>query len=133
MSSGKRKPLWSIFSRMVVKLSTSACKAQKWEEKRKRKIPISLMSCSLVLHQKRVFTGIIVMKGISRAAGTRERGHLLAAEKQHFHKAACHVTLSSRFLIGVWLGCFRLTFTSASAKKACCYVLLHCRPRGSQL
>ena len=53
LSSGKRKPLWSIFSRMVVKLSTSACKAQKWEEKRKRKIPISLMSCSLVLHQKK--------------------------------------------------------------------------------
>ena len=53
LSSGKLKPLWSIFSRMVVKLSTSACKAQKWEEKRKRKIPISLMSCSLVLHQKK--------------------------------------------------------------------------------
>ena len=82
--------------------------------------------------KKRVFAGIIVMKGISRAAGTRERGHLLAAEKQHFHKAACHVTLSSRFLIGAWLGCFRLTFTSASAK-ACCYVLFHCRPHGSQL
>ena len=135
LSSGKCKPLWSIFSRMVVKLSTSACKAQKWEEKRKRKIPISLMSCSLVLHQKKGLRWDNSNEGyFSSGRNKRERGHLLAAEKQHFHKAACHVTLSSRFLIGVWLGCFRLTFTSASAKKACCYVLLHCRrPRGSQL